>query len=1066
MNTRLIADPATPGSSWKTEMRFSRHAWWLYLALTLPISVAYLAGPLHAGPVYNAIGFSGTIAMIVGVRMHRPAARWAWYVLAIAQVLFVGGDVVAYNYTAIFGGALPAISLADVFYLSCYPVTAAGLLLLIRSRNPGRDWASLIDSAIVTIGLALLSWIVLISPLAHNGALPLGTKLVSIAYPLADILVLGVAVRLAVGTGWRSLAYYMIVGALIVVLAADSAYGWSLLHGVYNLGTPLDAGWIAAHLLFGAAALHPSMTTVSQQAAAKLRLTPVRFVAIAAAALIAPVIMVVEASARAGSDEIVVGCAAIVLFTLVVVRMIGLARDQQAATARERTMRQAADAFVTATSPTEIVLAAQDAAGVLAGAAAQPTVLRIVERDGARCLVGADPRGGDGELQLPLTLLPEGVVDQLERRVAVDLCMVDLRGAEAVMLGPSLATPVFVVPILAQGRLAGAVALLDATAASAPTRNSLETLAGQVGLALESAALTETLVRTQSEARLSALVQHSTDVILVITPDTTVEYASPSIRQILGYEDGDFVGQRLLDYVGDEDQALFQPALAVLLSLASETSEGFEFRIRHRDGRLLYTECLITNLLNNAAVGGIVVNLRDITERKQFEAQLTYQAFHDPVTDLANRALFRDRVEHALSRRRDHSRALAVLFLDLDDFKAINDTFGHLAGDRLLQTISSRLRSTLRVGDTVARLGGDEFAVLLEEIVDETAVSEIVEGLLEAIRAPLLLDEHEVSVQCSIGIAVARSNSAVEVATTVEEVLRNADVAMYQAKAADGDTYRYFKLEMHDAVVKQLALRADLKAAIAADELTLAYQPIFDVASGEISGSEALLRWEHDVRGTVSPATFIPVAEDSGLIIPLGRWVLERACHDAVDFQHAAPAAEHHAVSVNISARQLHRVEIVEEVHDALRSSGLDPSCLVLEITESLLIDDIELAIERLSALRTLGIRIAVDDFGTGYSSLNYIRRLPIDFLKIDKDFIDSVDADDMEGKLTAAMIGLARVLDLGCVAEGVERTAQQERLKELGCDYAQGFLLARPMTADALRELLGATAPALVTAS
>jgi diguanylate cyclase (GGDEF)-like protein/PAS domain S-box-containing protein len=1049
----------------KTKMRFPRHAWWLYLALMLPVSVAYLAGPLNAGPAYNAIGFSGAVAMVVGVRMHRPAARSAWYVLAIAQVLFVGGDVLAYNYTAIVGGALPTTSLADVFYLSCYPVTAAGLLLLIRSRTPGRDWASLIDSAIVTIGLALLSWIVLIAPLAHNAALPLGTKLVSIAYPLADILVLGVAVRLAVGTGRRSSAFYMIVGALIVVLAADSAYGWSLLHGVHNLATPLDAGWIAAHLLFGAAALHPSMTTVSQAAGAKLRLTPVRFVAIAAAALIAPVIMVVKASARGGSDEIVVGCAAIVLFALVVVRMIGLARDQQAATARERTMRRAADAFVTATSPAEIVRAAQDAAGVLAGVAAQPTVLRVEERDGARLLVGADPSSGDGELQLPLTLLPEGVVDQLERRVAVDLCMVDLRGAEAVMLGPGLATPVFAVPILAQGRLAGAVALLDATDASNPTRSSLETLAGQVGLALESAALTESMVRTQSEARLSALVQHSTDVILVITADTTVEYASPSIRQILGYEDVQFVGQRLSGYVADEDQALFQPALAVLLTLASETSEAFEFRIRHRDGRLLYTECLITNLLSNTAVGGIVVNLRDITERKQFEAQLTYQAFHDPVTDLANRALFRDRVEHALSRRRDHSRSLAVLFLDLDDFKSINDRFGHLAGDRMLQTISSRLRAALRVSDTVARLGGDEFAVLLEEIVDETAVSEIVEGLLEAIRAPLLLDDHEVSAQCSIGIAIARSNSAGEAAATVDEVLRNADVAMYQAKAAGGDTYRYFKLEMHDAVVEQLALRADLNAAIAAGELTLAYQPIFDLASDEISGSEALLRWEHAVRGTVSPATFIPVAEDSGLIIPLGRWVLERACHDAMAFQHADPNAEHHTVSVNISARQLHRVEIVEEVRDALRSSGLDPVCLVLEITESLLIDDIELAIERLSALRTLGVRIAVDDFGTGYSSLNYIRRLPIDFLKIDKDFIDSVDANDMEGKLTAAMIGLARVLDLGCVAEGVERTAQHRRLKELGCDYAQGFLLARPMTADAMRELLVATVPAHVAA-
>ena len=1039
-------------------MRRSHHAWWLYLALITPVAVGYLAGPFRAGPVYNAIGFSAVPAMVIGVRMHRPTARWAWYVLAFAEVLFVGGDVLAYNYTAIFGGALPSISIADVFYLSCYPVTAVGLLLLIRSRNPGRDWASLIDAAIVTIGLGLLSWLVLIAPLAHNAALPLGTKVVSIAYPLSDILVLGVAVRLAVGRGRRSPAYYMIVGALVFVLAADSAYGWSLLHGVYNLATPLDAGWIAAHLLFGAAALHPSMTTVSQPAEAELRLSPWRLVAIAAAALIAPVVIVVKASVLGGSEEIVAGFAAIVLFTLVVLRMAGLARDQAAAAERERTMRRTAGALVAASSPAQIVRAAQDAAAMLAGATARPTVLQVEERDGARWLVGPDPACGEDDLQVALASLPADVVDRLERRLAVSV-----ETADAAVLGSSVAaTPIFAAPILSQGRLAGAVVLLDAADASNPTRDSLEMLAAQVGLALESAALTENALRTQSEAHLSALVQHSTDVILVITSDTTVTYASPSIREILGYETRDFVGQRLLGYVAVEDQALFQP----VLTLASETTQAFEFRIRHRDGRLLYAECLITNLLNKAAVGGIVVNLRDITERKQFEEQLTYQAFHDPVTDLPNRALFRDRVEHALSRRRDDSGTVAVLFADLDDFKAVNDTLGHTAGDRLLQAVSSRLRSVLRVGDTVARLGGDEFAILLEDVANETVVSEIVEGLREAIGAPLPLDGREVSVQCSIGIAVAGSTGEGASASRVDELLRNADVAMYQAKAADGDTYRYFKPEMHEVVVKQLALRADLKAAIAAQELTLVYQPIIDLRTGGISGCEALLRWEHPVRGTVSPATFIPVAEESGLIIALGRWVLERACEDAVTFQAAGSHGQRRAISVNISAAQLHRTEIVDEVREALHSSGLDPGCLVLEITESLLIDDVELAIERLTALRLLGVRVAVDDFGTGYSSLNYIRRLPIDFLKIDKQFIDNVDANNKDGKLTAAIIGLAGVLELACVAEGVERPAQHERLKALGCDYAQGFLLARPMTAGALRELLGAAVPALVAAA
>jgi diguanylate cyclase (GGDEF)-like protein len=483
----------------------------------------------------------------------------------------------------------------------------------------------------------------------------------------------------------------------------------------------------------------------------------------------------------------------------------------------------------------------------------------------------------------------------------------------------------------------------------------------------------------------------------------------------------------------------------------------FEFRIRHRDGRLLHTECQFTNLLAHAAVGAIVVNLRDVSERKRIEEQLVHQAFHDPMTGLANRPLFRDRVIHALTRRGNANRCLAVLFLDLDDFKIINDTFGHDAGDRVLQTISTRLLSALRESDTAARLGGDEFAVLLEDVANETDVSEIVADLLGVISAPLSLDGKEVSAECSIGIAVV--NSTGSHSTAVDELLRNADAAMYQAKMADGNAFRHFRPGMQEAVVAQLELRADLKAAIAANELTLAYQPIFDLEVDEITGYEALLRWEHPVRGNVPPDTFIPVAEDSGLIVPLAHWVLERACDDAVAFQRDDPGPHERVLSVNVSAQQLARTELVGEVRSALRSSGLDPRCLMLEITESVLISDVQLAIKRLTALRKLGIRIALDDFGTGYSSLSYILQLPIDILKIDKRFIDSVDCDDRESRLTAAIIGLARTLDLRCVAEGIERPTQHQRLKELGCDYAQGVLLAQPMSADALQDLLTASA-------
>jgi diguanylate cyclase (GGDEF)-like protein/PAS domain S-box-containing protein len=704
----------------------------------------------------------------------------------------------------------------------------------------------------------------------------------------------------------------------------------------------------------------------------------------------------------------------------------------------------------------EIVDAARDSAGLLAGDTAQPVVFELGERERVRCLIAPDQSGTSAALVVPTATLPRELLDQLDRGVPAEVP--DARA----LFGPQApGAPALMVPILVREELAGAIALPNAAAASRPLRQGLESLAAQVCIALESAELTATVMRRETEARFSALVKHSSDLIFVLDPDSTVQYASPSVQRMLSYAADELIGQRLTDYTSEGDRALM-PAIAAASSRSADASEQVQIRVRHRDGHLLEAECRVTSMLEDAAVAGIVVNLRDVTERKQFERQLTYQAFHDPITGLANRALFRNRLEHALSRRRDLGAPLAVLFLDLDDFKSVNETFGHAAGDDLLRMISGQLESALRTSDTIARLGGDEFAILLEDVGGETRVTDVVERLLEVVRAPLSVDDREVSIQCSVGIAIAPRT--IEVASTVEELLRNADVAMYQAKSAGGDTYRHFQPEMHADVAEQLELRAELKAAIENDALSLAYQPVFDLMSGEIAGYEALLRWSHPSRGSIPPNVFIPIAEDSGLIVPLGRWVLQRACSDAAAFQRDCPGAQERALSVNVSARQLQRPEIVDEVREALVASGLEPHRLVLEITESMMIDDVELMIERLSALRELGVLVAVDDFGTGYSSLNYIRRLPVNQLKIDKSFIDDVDDDDQQGKLTAAIVDIARGLDLQCVAEGIERSGQHEQLKQLGCEFGQGFLMARPMDADALLELLHqGSEPALV---
>jgi diguanylate cyclase (GGDEF)-like protein len=402
-----------------------------------------------------------------------------------------------------------------------------------------------------------------------------------------------------------------------------------------------------------------------------------------------------------------------------------------------------------------------------------------------------------------------------------------------------------------------------------------------------------------------------------------------------------------------------------------------------------------------------------------------------------------------------------VLFLDLDDFKTVNDSLGHEAGDELLAEVAVRLRACMRPSDTPARLGGDEFAILLEDLGDETEASRVAERALAALAEPFLLNGQSVVVRASVGIALVDPDGV----PRADDLLRDAEAAMYTAKQQGTGRYAAFAPSMHDALVRKLEFTGELRDAVDRGEFTLHYQPIVDLASGRLSGVEALIRWQHPVRGMISPLDFIPLAEKTGLIVPIGRWVLMQACRDAVRFQRACPDRRPRAMSVNLSARQLQRAEIVDEVRDALRASGLDPRCLVLEITESMMIDDVELAIERLRALRELGVLVAVDDFGTGYSSLNYIRRLPINILKIDKSFIDTVDLDEEQGTLTTAIIGLARVLKLRCVAEGVERPEQRDLLKRLNCDYAQGFLLSRPISAEALCELLGPSRSLLVAA-
>ena len=504
--------------------------------------------------------------------------------------------------------------------------------------------------------------------------------------------------------------------------------------------------------------------------------------------------------------------------------------------------------------------------------------------------------------------------------------------------------------------------------------------------------------------------------------------------------------ETLLNCVHPDDRARVRDTLEQ--ALRNGKAFSYDCRIVHADGAVL-TLCVRGEVILD---GGVPVRMvgaaQDVTERARLEAQLVHQAFHDALTGLANRALFRDRLEHALART-DHNRdAVAVLFLDLDDFKTVNDSLGHAEGDRLLVVVAERLLNATRGCDTVARLGGDEFAILLENVRDDADAVRVAERVTAAMQLPFGLRDKEVFVSASIGIVRARGEES------DDELLRNADVAMYAAKNRGKGRHEIFEPRMHTAIMERVELGADLRRAIEREEFTLYYQPVVVLETGRITGVEALVRWQHPQRGLVAPAAFIPLAEDTSLILPLGHWVLREACRQACAWQARYPELSL-TMSVNLSARQLQQSRLADQIAAALRESGLPPRSLVLEITESVIMQDTEATLTKLHELKALGVQLAIDDFGTGYSSLGYLQRFPLDILKIDKSFVDSVERGGTAAALARMIIALGSMLHLRTVAEGVERLGQQAHLRQLGCELAQGYLFAKPLAAEGVDALL-----------
>jgi diguanylate cyclase (GGDEF)-like protein/PAS domain S-box-containing protein len=556
---------------------------------------------------------------------------------------------------------------------------------------------------------------------------------------------------------------------------------------------------------------------------------------------------------------------------------------------------------------------------------------------------------------------------------------------------------------------------------------------------------------SREERWFHSLVQYSWDIVAVLEDDGTLRYISPSVERVLGYRPEDLVGKSAFDYVHPESIELVSSSFAKALGISS-VRPPMEFRVQAGDGSWRHVEVVCNNRYSDSDVQGIIVNVRDVTERKRAEEQLRYQALHDLLTELPNRRLFVDRLQQALRRtRRRPERKAAVLFMDLYNFKVVNDSVGHETGDKLLVSVAERMRNLLRLEDMLTRFGGDEFTVLMEDIEDPADAMRVAERIVEGFREPFVLYGQEFFAAASIGIAYGSAST-----TDSEELLRNADVAMYRAKERGPLGYEVFDESMHVRALERLKLENDLRRAFLAEEFVVHYQPIVHLKSGDVQGVEALVRWNHPERGLLDPEEFVPVAEEIGLIVPLGEAVLEEACRRAVRWQEEHPSLSALLMNVNLSAKQLQRPDLITTVEGVLQRTGLDPACLTLDITETVYIKVLEGNTAALNDLRRLGVKISIDDFGVGYSSLSYLKRLPADILKLDKSFVEGLGEDLEDTAIVRMVIDLAHTLGIEVIAEGVDSEAVTI-LKEMGCGLAQGFFFSEPLPPEEVPRILPA---------
>ncbi|MFI1990415.1 putative bifunctional diguanylate cyclase/phosphodiesterase [Actinoplanes sp. NPDC020271] len=1006
-------------------------AWWLVL---IALYYAFPGAHLYT---WALLGYSSAAAVLVGVRLYRPAQRLPWYLTSAALAFFTTGDS-WYNLMLAVGRQPGYPGLADLFYLLFYPLLTAAFLLFIRARSGGGDnRAALLDAMVPTVGVGLLAWVYWIAPFTRAQDLSVLQKIVSIGYPLGDVLVLAMILRMLAATGKRPKALSTLGVAMIGLLLSDIFYGQSQLRDEWALGGPVDLGWILFYSMMGYTALRPAMSELTEPAErSRTVIGRHRLIWLTAAALIAPLVLLLEdfqghpvEVARGGIvDAPVIAAAAAIMFVLVLARVSDLAMAQRQAGARERALREAGTLLFSATDERDVKEAVEQA------------IVRLL------------PPGTPYFLELSSAVPGAAEVD-VHWRAAADLPAGHHAGG--------FADTLFATQPLPGGTRHGQITLGAAGDVLHAVRPSLQTLCAQVAVVLERIALTAQINQRDSEAYFRTLIQSTADVILIVGGDDTIRYASPSATKLFGAPIA--VDTPMSALIAAAGQDALRDTLARVRHTHGEL-DGVELTAQGAGRRTMLVECDLRDLRHEPSVAGLVVTMRDVTEQRRLEDDLTHQAFHDSLTGLANRVLFRNRLEQAFMVAERDAATLGVLFVDLDDFKEVNDTLGHAVGDQLLVAVAHRISTIIGAGSTAARMGGDEFAILIEQSNSAAATEEVAARIVADLAAPLEVPDgegglHQVSGKVSVGVALNRD------AANATELLRHADLALYLAKGMGKGGWQRYQSDLAHSMVQRLELRAQLHEAIEDEQFMLQFQPIVELADQRVTGVEALVRWQHPTRGLLGPFHFVEAAEENGAIVGIGSWVLREALRQITAWKAADPETTLRYVSVNVSPLQFHAADFAEQVREALAEAGARPEWLLLEITESLVLKDADRVIRDLQALRAMGVRVAIDDFGTGYSSLSYLRQMPVDVLKLDKSFIDDILTSRQQHALVDAIVTLAGNLDLAVVAEGIEEAGQLIALDTMGCHYGQGYLFAKPLWPTEIPALTTAAAPAALSA-